>query len=421
MRWALGVGAIVAIGFHILSIPRVARFAGRLLEGGNSPAEDSIPIEIVVEDELNQSPPPEEAPIEPTDEPAAMSEQPSAPPLATESVPVQPTAESVDTVPVPAAVAAANGVEGGQGAVGDSTVIGLVPGSGPPVGSENRINLPAPPLAPEPVPEPAVIPREPVQEVSLARRRATSRSVSCNPCSAPDYPLSAQREQIEGQPVVNVIFDGAGRVVDAVIEVSSGNAAFDQAALEEARQNWRFRDPQGLGGQVSVDVTFVMEGSEQYAAAQQAGERRTVELPLQQAISPVTPDRSAVQPDAAPATPTAAPPSEPAASPGKPNSSSSDASDAAADAAFEQLSEPAESPEPAPSTLEPSEPAPSTLEPSEPAPPAPEPAKPPPAPAIPEPPPAPDSAPPPVEAAPATPPVESPPPPAPSPEVPNDQ
>ncbi|MEO0870296.1 MAG: energy transducer TonB, partial [Cyanobacteria bacterium J06642_11] len=183
-----------------------------------------------MEEEVSQSPP-EETPEEeepPPDEPAASATEPSTPPLPTAAEPVPTDVRSADVVNTEAAIATPEGSIDGQGAVGDSTVIGLVPGSGQPVESEiPRINLPepSPPVNPD---------RQPVQEVSLARRRTTSRLVTCNPCSLPDYPTTERREQIEGQPVINAIFDENGRVVDAQLEVSSGNAAFDQAALAEA-------------------------------------------------------------------------------------------------------------------------------------------------------------------------------------------
>lgn len=294
LMWrALAVGALIATGFHVFSVPLAARFAARLM-GAYDPAVEleTTPIEVVVVEEevIQQAPPPEEEVLEPSpDEPAAAAEQPSAPPLATAAEPVPTRTESVDTVPTEAAIATEHGAIDGQGAVGDSNAIGLVPGSGTLAEGDFEINLPA--VSPPPNPS-----RQPVQQ---ARQRTTSRSVTCDPCSSPDYPLTERRGQIEGQPVISVIFDGSGRVVQAVVEVSSGNAAFDRAALAEARENWRFRDSQGVGGQVSVDVTFVMAGSDQHAEAQQAGEIRSVELPPQQTSTRSTPavSTSRVQPD----------------------------------------------------------------------------------------------------------------------------
>ena len=290
----LAVGAVVAGSVHFFSLPWVSRMI-------SGPVEDVIeidatPIEVVIEDALvQQTPDPEPEPPEENPAPAASADRPSAPPLATSAEPL-PLSEvaSADTVAVAPSIATAGGVAGGQGAVGDSSVIGLVPGSGQPTEQGNRINLPDIAALIEPEVRSPVRAREPVQAMSLATRRPpTSRQVSCNPCSLPEYPTTARRENIEGQPVINAIFDENGRVIDAKIEVSSGNAAFDRAAVEEARRNWRFQDPLGLGGQVSVDVVYVIDDSEQYEEAQQAGEIRTVELPVGQQIRSIPPDQSA--------------------------------------------------------------------------------------------------------------------------------
>lgn len=308
MRRVLIGAALLAGGFHVFSLPFISRFAASLTGAPDSEEEISIPIEIVVEEDIVQQAPEPEDPPEENPEPAASAERPSAPPLATSAEPV-PISEvaSADTVAVARAIATENGVAGGQGAVGNSSAIGIVPGSGEPTDIGDLINLPSSSPA-----EPSPRPREAVEEVSLAARsQPSSRLVSCNPCSVPDYPTTARRAQIEGQPVINAIFDENGRVLEAKIEVSSGDRAFDEAALEEARRNWRFQDPEGVGGQVSVGVTYVIEGSEQYEEAQEAGEVRAVELPVQQQIRSITPDQ--------PSSPAAPPASSPAASPA-PNS-----------------------------------------------------------------------------------------------------
>ena len=201
-------------------------------------------------------------------------------------IPTPPTADSIETVPTESAIATETGVEGGEGVAGEADTIGLVSGDGSIEGDPTEpVGPPNVQQAPEP---PPVVERQPVQEVARARPPA-ARRVACNPCSAPDYPLSERRENIQGQPIINVIFDENGNVVEAALERSSGNTAFDQAALAEARANWRFDDPYGLGGQVSVEVTFVIEGSEQFEAAQTAGEREVIELPVQQSIVPIDP------------------------------------------------------------------------------------------------------------------------------------
>ncbi|MBE9060852.1 energy transducer TonB, partial [cf. Phormidesmis sp. LEGE 11477] len=283
----LGVGALVAGGVHFFSLP----FISRMISGAptDDPQVTAVPVEIIVEEELVQQAPdePEPEPPEPEPEPAASASRPSAAPLATNAEPVPtPEVAAADTVAAAPAIATENGEIDGEGAVGDSTAVGLVPGSGEPV-TGDHINLPPPQAPPS-------RPRAPVEEISLAARRApSSRVVSCNPCTLPDYPMTARREKVEGQPVINAIFDTNGRVISAEIEVSSGNAAFDQAALEEARRNWRFQDPMGLGGQISVDVVYVIDDSEQSEEAEQAGEIRAVELPVGQQVRDISPDQTA--------------------------------------------------------------------------------------------------------------------------------
>ena len=67
---ALAVGALIAIGFHVFSVPLAARFAARLM-GAYDPAVEleTTPIEVVVVEEevIQQAPPPEEEVLEPPD------------------------------------------------------------------------------------------------------------------------------------------------------------------------------------------------------------------------------------------------------------------------------------------------------------------------------------------------------------------
>jgi TonB family protein len=317
LRWVLAVGALAAAGFHLFSVPAIIRYAGGLMEPVPTIELETTPVEIVVVDEPVTPEPEEVTPPPPTEtaetnEPGAGAEEPSPLPLASDPVVPEPaSAESMDTVAIGPAIASETGAEDGAGAVGEADTVGILPGSGSPEGD------PTAPVTPPPVRTEPPVERQPVQEVARARA-PSARTVACDPCTQPDYPLTERRDRIEGQPVINVIFDQNGNVVTAEIEKSSGNAAFDQAALEEARRNWRFRDPYGLGGQVSVEVTFVIEGSEQHDAAQSAGRQETIELPVQQSITPVAPT-SAGSPSDVPAEPAAEPtgesvtPSSPAA------------------------------------------------------------------------------------------------------------
>ncbi|MEM6838976.1 MAG: energy transducer TonB [Cyanobacteria bacterium P01_C01_bin.120] len=296
-RWVLLGAAIAAVGVHLSSAPLLLRFVNNVFGGLELDVVEE-PIEVIlVEEEVPEPeapvtpPPPSEAAIE--NEPAASAPADSAPPLRTSDsvVPTPPTAESIETVPTESAIATEDGVEGGEGAAGNAGSIGLLRGDGSTEGD------PSDPVGPPNV-QPAPVERQPVQEVARARPPA-ARQVACNPCSTPDYPLSEQRERIQGQPVINVIFDGNGNVVRAVIERSSGSNALDQAALEEAQANWRFDDPYRLGGQVSVEVPFVIEGTDQFAAAQAAGQREVIALPVQQSIVPVSPATAGTTPTTA--------------------------------------------------------------------------------------------------------------------------
>ena len=287
-RWVLFGAAIAALGMHLSSAPLLVRFVNSVFSNLDLELpEDTIEV-IVVDEEVPDletpvtPPPPSEVATE--NEPAASAPEDSAPPLKTSEsvIPTPPTAESIDTVPTESAIATETGVEGGEGAAGSADTMGLFSGDGSTEGD------PTEPVGPPNVQQREPVERQPVQEVARARPPA-ARTVACNPCSVPDYPLSERRERIEGQPIINVVFDQNGTVIEAVVERSSGNTAFDQAALEEARTNWRFTDPYGLGGQVSVEVPFVITGSDQFEAATEAGQREAIELPVQQSIVPVTP------------------------------------------------------------------------------------------------------------------------------------
>jgi len=309
----LAIGALAAAGFHLFSIPAILRYAGGLRELA-SPADEleTTPVDIVVVDEEITPepeevtpPPPEETAV--TNETAAAAAQPSPLPQASDPLVSEPaSADSINTVATGPAITSEIGVEDSEGAAGEADTIGSLPGSGSPEGNSTA------PISP------SARTRQPVEEVARARS-PSARTVTCAPCTQPDYPLTERRDRIEGQPVINVIFDQNGNVVTAKIEKSSGNAAFDQAALEEARRNWRFRDPYGLGGQVSVEVTFVIEGSEQYEAAEAAGRQDTIDLPVEQSITPVAPDADD-GPIGEPSTPTS-----PASSRSTPESDSANA------------------------------------------------------------------------------------------------
>ena len=264
----LAVGAVVASGAHLFSLPWLSRLVSGPA-GDGSPEIEAIPIEILVEEEVvQQTPEPEPEPPEENPEPVASAEKPSAAPLATNNAEPVPTREvaSADTAAVSSSIATENGAVDGQGAVGESPVVGLVTGSGQPTESGDRINLPS-------IDPPVQVPRTPVQETSLAARPSSAASyVSCNPCSLPEYATSARRTGREGKTSLRVIYGADGQVTEVRVESPSGNTVLDEAAAAEALDNWNLDDSRGTGGEVVVDVVYVLTDSDQYGEAQQAGE-----------------------------------------------------------------------------------------------------------------------------------------------------
>lgn len=278
------IGAVLtALGVHISSVPLIVRYAASLIGDLELASEPPELVEVILleepetlpEPETEVSPPPtNEAAVD--NEPAAAAETSAPPPLeASETtIATSPTSTSTTAAPPQAAVASESGVPDGAGAEGESDVVGLISGSG-------GLEIYDGPLKP---PNVRVTQRDSVPAIAsvdnIQRRRGGARTIACNPCTLPDYPESQRLRGREGFPEINIQFGRDGRVIAAEIETSSGNTAFDEATLQEALENWRFEDPRGLGGQVSVNVAFVIEGSEQYEAAQAAGVRESVELPI---------------------------------------------------------------------------------------------------------------------------------------------
>lgn len=301
LRRGLILALFAAIGMHISSVPLVAKWAADLL-GNRDSAED--PIEVILVDEevpiLQEEevtpPPPDD--IVTHDEPAAAATEDSPPPLRTTEAVIltAPTAESIDTVSTDPVIATQSGVEGGQGAQGNADVAGIVSGSGRPNGN------PSAPVGLTNVQQRQPVKRQVVPEIARVRP-PMARNISCNPCSPPDYPLSELREKIEGQPIINVTFDRQGRVINATIKRTSGNPAFDQVALQEAKKNWRFQDPYSLGGKVSVEVAFVIKGSTKFQAATAAGRREVIPLPVQAPMTPMSQVSTRVIPPNSPNSP----------------------------------------------------------------------------------------------------------------------
>ncbi|NEP63729.1 MAG: hypothetical protein F6K31_43705, partial [Symploca sp. SIO2G7] len=121
----LAVGSLIATGFHLYSVPLVARFAARLIADFDpAPELETTPIEVVVLDEVSQPTPPDREEEPPTPEqPAASADNPSPPPLATTAEPIPTDVRAADVVQIDAAIAAIDGAADGQGAAGSSTAI----------------------------------------------------------------------------------------------------------------------------------------------------------------------------------------------------------------------------------------------------------------------------------------------------------
>ncbi|NJN21582.1 MAG: energy transducer TonB [Leptolyngbya sp. RL_3_1] len=104
-----------------------------------------------------------------------------------------------------------------------------------------------------------------------------SRTVRCRSCARPSYPADALADGVEGEAKVSVQFDANGNVIGVTLERSSGNPELDRAALASAQQ-WQF-DSGGQSGSVSVEIPFVIEGSDRHQEAQRQGDRESATLP----------------------------------------------------------------------------------------------------------------------------------------------
>jgi len=80
----------------------------------------------------------------------------------------------------------------------------------------------------------------------------------------PRYPYAARRANQEGRLLLRVVVDGDGRCRSATVAVSSGVAAFDNAALEAVAE-WRFRPARRAGvpleAVVEIPVAFRLQGN----------------------------------------------------------------------------------------------------------------------------------------------------------------
>lgn len=104
------------------------------------------------------------------------------------------------------------------------------------------------------------------------QRGSQSREISCRGCDF-DYPESA--DGAEGIAQVIVETDEQGRVVSVMLSRSSGNAALDRAALEQARQRIRLSNARA-GESYPINVDFVQSNSEAAQRVRERGDRRSI-------------------------------------------------------------------------------------------------------------------------------------------------
>jgi len=123
--------------------------------------------------------------------------------------------------------------------------------------------LPAPaaPVALAQAPPPEAVPAGPaLASLSPAVFVAPRPLQGSSP--APDYPASARRSGLEGLVKLRVSVSAEGAAEAIEIEVSSGHAALDRAAVDAVRR-WRFeparRDGRPIAGQILVPVRFRLD------------------------------------------------------------------------------------------------------------------------------------------------------------------
>ena len=84
--------------------------------------------------------------------------------------------------------------------------------------------------------------------------------------TAPDYPSSELRKGQQGWVELNYVVTKEGKVVDPVVEASSGSLAFERAAIKTVKR-WRY-EPALLDGEpiqqskTKVRISFALEGAE---------------------------------------------------------------------------------------------------------------------------------------------------------------
>jgi TonB family protein len=92
-----------------------------------------------------------------------------------------------------------------------------------------------------------------LQSLSLARINALS-------APRPEYPYEARRQKVTGNGIVIMMIDFVtGRVIDVIMEESTGSLVLDNAAKTGFRR-WRFKP--GTVSRVRSPITFTMTGAQ---------------------------------------------------------------------------------------------------------------------------------------------------------------
>jgi TonB family protein len=147
-----------------------------------------------------------------------------------------------------------------------------------------------------------------------------SREITCEGCDF-DYPDEAEGAEGEAQVIVET--DDQGNVVSVTLSRSTGNAALDRAAIEQARQRVRLNNAQG-GESYPIDIEFVQPNSDAARRARERGDRRRI------TVTETEPDAATEQtPETtpSPAEQTANPESDDSPEPNRPADSDDSASD----------------------------------------------------------------------------------------------
>jgi len=141
------------------------------------------------------------------------------------------------------------------------------------VAAKESSEKPAPVVEPLPIPEEATMPAAPVERKRRVRKRTaedvepqaasfptpTSLSLSAAQAMAvsaplPEYPYQAKHANITGNGICVMIVDTAsGRVTNAMMAQSTGNAILDKVTTETFRR-WRFKP--GSVSQLRVPITY---------------------------------------------------------------------------------------------------------------------------------------------------------------------